>query len=467
MPRQGDPDPVPRGRVRRSAPLATLTARTLCGRMVAGLLEHAGARGAVERFDHRAAERYARLLGRSRGVLMKVGQLLSMTDTPRWGGGALGPYLQELTHLQAAVPAMGSGLVDALLHEELGAGAENFAEFAPQPIAAASIGQVHRAVLNDGRQVAVKVQYPGVAQAIEDDLANAELLATFIRVLGAVAAVSTDPGAVVRDAAARILEEVDYRHESATIGVFGALYRDHPFIRIPRVIDEASSRRVLTMTYLDGMGWADAQQADQELKNAWAEAILRFAYSNRRLAGLLHADPSPANYRFFPDGTVGFLDFGCVQVLTDDQRRYWFAMVRAAIDGRKGDLRDLMGQAGFLDADPSLTAEELYGWWAELLGDIMADSQPVTYTPQNRERVIGSLFGFRDRRTPLARLSFPSSTVATARIQFNLVSICTALGATLQVRAIADDMDGIAEPTTTLGRQHHRWMYQRGPTPTI
>ena len=141
-------------------------------------------------------------------------------------------------------------------------------------MAAASIGQVHRAVLRDGRQVAVKIQYPGVAQAIRDDLANTELVATFLRF--ATVSVGNDgrSRAVAREAAARISEEVDYRHEAAMIAVFSDLYRGHPFIRVPDVIPEASSDRVLTMTYLDGMDWAAAQQADQDLKNTWAEVII-------------------------------------------------------------------------------------------------------------------------------------------------------------------------------------------------
>ncbi|MGB0972590.1 MAG: ABC1 kinase family protein, partial [Mycobacterium sp.] len=337
-----------------------------------------------------------------------------------------------------------------------------FAEFIPEPFATASIGQVHQAVLGDGRQVAVKIQYPGVAQAIEDDLANVELIGTFLRLARSATVMRGDIGELARTVASRVREEVDYRHEAAMTSVFGELYRDHPFIRIPEVIADASGDRVLTMTYLDGMDWAQARHADQELKNTWAEAILRFAYSNRWLAGLLHADPHPGNYRFFPDGTVGFLDFGCVQVLTEAERCVWFAMTRAAVEGRKSDLRDSMERAGYLDVDPDLTAEELYRWWSEVLHDIIVDPQPVTYTADSRARVVNGLFDFQDPHRALARVSFPSAAAVSARIQLNLISICAALSATLPVRAIADDTDGVAEPITRLGRQHHAWVRERG-----
>lgn len=453
---------VPQGRGRRFAPLAALTARTVCGRFIAGLREAAGADGAVALFDQRAAQRYAVLLGRSRGVLMKASQIFAMCDIGEWGGGGFGPYLRAMNQVQREVPAMDADVVDAVLRAELGTGVQYFGAWNPAPVAAASIGQVHRALLVDGRQVAVKVQYPGVARAIEDDLANTELLKTFLRLISSATSARTDIGGIALAAAARIRDEVDYRREASMLEAFGELYRDHPFIRIPQVFHDACSTRVLTMTYLDGMDWTEAQHADQELKNAWAEAIVRFAYSNRWLIGLLHADPHPSNYRFFPDGTVGFLDFGCVQKLSDEERNDWYCMIRAALDGRKGELRDLMEKMGFLDTDRTLSATELYNWWTALLGDIIAESQPVTYTPRSPAHVVDSLFDFRDPLHPVNRVSFSPVGVFTARIQLNLVSICAALGASLPIRAIADDTDGIGEPATPMGRLHHEWIQRRG-----
>lgn len=452
---------VPRGRARRLTPLAALTARTVCGRFVAGLREAAGAEGAVAEFDQRSAQRYAALLGRSRGVLMKAGQIFAMCDTSEWGGGGFEPYLKALSRVQHEVPAMNAELIEAILHAELGAGLGGIAQWDPLPIATASIGQVHRGVLTDGRAVAIKVQYPGVAQAIEDDLSNAELLTTFLKLAASGTSAKTDIGAIALATAARIRDEIDYRREAKTLAAFGELYRDHPFIRIPDVVPRACGARVLTMTYLDGIDWAEAQNADQELKNTWAEAIVRFAYGNRWLAGLLHADPHPSNYRFFPDGTVGFLDFGCVEKLTDSERSSWYRMIRAAAEGRKADLRNAMAQLGFLEIDPALSADELYDWWAQLLSDIIIDPQPVTYTPGSSTRVLSSLF-VQDPHHPVNRVSLSAAGAFTARIQLNLVGICAALGATLPIRAISDDMDGISEPVTALGRQHHAWVRQRG-----
>ncbi|MGH9208725.1 MAG: ABC1 kinase family protein, partial [Acidimicrobiales bacterium] len=262
-------NPVPRGRVRRTMPLAGFTARAAGGRMVAALREKTGDADAVERFHERTAERYAELLGHSKGVLMKAGQMLSMVDANAIGNGGFSPYQAALARLQANAPPMDPTLAKEVVETDLGRTVDEvFAEFTQKPMAAASIGQVHRAVLQDGRHVAVKIQYPGAAEAIRDDLANTELLATFVRfaVSASGTAMHPDFRHVTRQVAARISEEIDYHHEAANITAFTELYRDHPFIRIPEVIGAASGDRVLTMTYLDGMDWAAAQNADQDLK---------------------------------------------------------------------------------------------------------------------------------------------------------------------------------------------------------
>jgi len=216
---------------------------------------------------------------------------------------------------------------------------------------------------------------------------------------------------VAREAAARISEEIDYRHEAAMNATFSELYRGHPFIRIPEVVPEASGDRVLTMTYLGGMNWAAAQQADQDVKNTWAEVIGRFSQGNFRHANLLHADPHPGNYRFNSDGTVGFLDFGCVKVLPELQRWRLVAMTRAIVEGRKHDYRDLMVQAGFLAAGSYLTADELYQWQSEILYETIVMPQPATYTPEMTRRVIRGIFDLRGADHPMARMNAPDDFV--------------------------------------------------------
>jgi predicted unusual protein kinase regulating ubiquinone biosynthesis (AarF/ABC1/UbiB family) len=460
MPHQDKP--VPQGRIRRTMPLAGFTARAAGGRLVAGLREKAGNDGAVEQFHERTAERYAELLGQSRGVLMKVGQVISLVDARTYGTGGFWPYQKALSRLQTSAPPMHPALVREVLQAELGSATGQFTELVEEPMAAASIGQVHRAVLRDGRQAVVKIQYPGVAQAIRDDLANTELVMTFLRFVMSASGMIADVRSVARELTARISEEVDYRHEAAMIAAFSDLYRGHPFIRVPQVIPEASGDRVLTMTYLDGMSWAQAQQADQDLKNTWAEVIQRFCYGNYRHANLMHADPHPGNYLFNTDGTVSFVDFGCVKVLPERLRWHYVAMIRAAIDGRRADLRDHMVQAGFLTPDSTLTDDELYEWLTEALYEIVVMPQPATYTPETTARTIHGLIDLREADHPMTRMMQPDDFVLGGRVQLAIASVCAALHATLPAKAIANDLDGVAEPVTDLGKLHHAWVRERG-----
>ncbi|TLH57703.1 ABC transporter [Mycolicibacterium aubagnense] len=442
-------------------PLAGFTARAAGGRLIAGLRERAGDDGAVQRFHEGTAERYTDLLGHSKGALMKIGQLASMVDMQSLGTGGFAPYQQALTRLQSDAPPMAPELVHEILDDQLGSAAAHFADFENVPIAAASIGQVHRAVFHDGRRVAVKIQYPGVAEAIRHDLANTELVATFLRFVTSASGMVFDPRTLARELTVRIAEELDYRREAAMIAKFSDLYRGHPFIRVPEVIDDASTDRIVTMTYLDGMDWAAAQRADQDLKNTWAETILRFSWGNFRHANLLHADPHPGNYRFNPDGTVGFVDFGCVKVLPESKRRQWVSVVRNVVDDRKDELRADMVAAGFITADSPLTGGDVHAFYVQVFYELIAEPQPVTYTPDSGARSARWLFSL-DAANPLTRMSAPNDYVFAPRVQQALTNICGGLTATLAARSINDDMDGIAQPTTELGRLHHAWVRARG-----
>lgn len=265
---------------------------------------------------------------------------------------------------------------------------------------------------------------------------------------------------MTQEISARILEEIDYRQEAAHITVFSDLYRGHPFIRVPEVIEEASGGRVLTTTYLDGLTWAAARRADQGLKDMWGEVILRFATGSYRHANLLHADPHPGNYCFGLDGTVGFVDFGCVKVLPEHQRHSFIRMFRAAVEGRKNDLYCLMSESGFLATDSGLTADDVYQWWTGLCHESLA-AQPATYSEDSSRRATHGLVALSADH-PIRRMLVPDDFVFVNRLFLSVNTICGALGATVHVRALAEDMDGLTEPITPLGKQHIAWVRQRG-----
>jgi predicted unusual protein kinase regulating ubiquinone biosynthesis (AarF/ABC1/UbiB family) len=201
------------------------------------------------------AEDVAQTLGAMKGVLMKIGQMASYVDE------GLAPSVRRtLSRLQDSVPPMSAELAAGMVEQELGMPPDRlFAEWDPEPIAAASIGQVHRAITRDGRAVAVKVQYPGIAEAIAADLQNVALLRRMLR----ITAPAQDVDALLDELRERVLEELDYRREAANQSLFAEFYDGHPTIRIPRVIGELSTRRLVTSELAVGSRFAELAELSQ------------------------------------------------------------------------------------------------------------------------------------------------------------------------------------------------------------
>jgi predicted unusual protein kinase regulating ubiquinone biosynthesis (AarF/ABC1/UbiB family) len=305
---------VPKGRLGRLSQLAKVGART----SVSMLLSRDG-KG--------AAEQAAVILGSLRGLAAKVGQMASYVDglVPDAHRDA---YERALAGLRAAAPASSPRAIARAVELELGAPlAELFASWEEQPMASASIGQVHRARLHDGREVAVKVQHPGIDHAVESDLKNAGVLEGMVSALGPRVLNSKQ---VYDEIAERFREELDYELEAKRQHVFRELHADDPHIRIPAVIAERSTRRVLTTELVRGMDLEQAALAPEPLRKHYCEVLWRFVYKGNLIAGLFNADPHPGNYLFGEDGTISFLDFGCVQPIPATRLRQARALHRAA-----------------------------------------------------------------------------------------------------------------------------------------
>lgn len=464
----GRGEPVPRGRTRRVLPIATLTGRTAGETVVAAMQDRLGGTG--DRRDaalERAAGRYAELLGRSRGVLMKAGQILSFIsliddDEPEWS-----VFRTALARLQSDAPPMDFADVETMLREELGGPAEEmFAEFGRRPFAAASIGQVHRARTHDGRDVAVKVQYPGVEAAIRDDLANVELLATLLRLGGSVAPgmPRLDTHALAAEVAARIGEEIDYRAEAANQLAFADAYRGHPFARIPEVVPELSTSRVLTMEYVDGLTWAQAVGREKPLRDRWGEVIFRFAWTSLRRLRLANVDPHPGNYLFHTDGTVTFLDFGCVKRYEPSQVDAMRAMERAGTLGDAEGHWRAGARLGFVSDGGRPDPGELLGLLSPMWRP-MTDPQPFTYTREFATAAVRHLYSpFGTYSTVLREMDLPPDFTMFLRMDSGLTAVLGALGATGQWRAISEEMDEVAPPATELGRLDDAF-WNRRPSP--
>lgn len=460
-------DGIPTGRLRRTVPIAGLAARTT-GEAVVAALRRKATRGETSSLDHeRIAERYAERLGHSRGALMKAGQVLSFASmTPAVAPEVRAAYQTALSRLREHAPAMDAATARGVLEQELGRPAEDaYAEFDWEPLASASIGQVHRARLHDGRPVAVKIQYPGVAAAIEADLANLELLSTFIGLLMSFSPrrIGVDVRAVAREVAERIHAELDYCEEAANQRAFADLYRGHPFIRIPEVVDELSSARVLTQDLVEGMTWEQAQGADRSLRERWAEAVLRFGQGSVHTFELVNVDPHPGNYRFHLDGTVSFLDFGCVVRIPPNVARRLTCLLRACLRGDVGETWQAALDAGIWEASDPVTPEEAFAYWREPMV-MFWGPQPFRIT----EEVLAA--GIERHNSPsgpsanaVRHINSPEGFALLQRLDLGAMSVIAGLDVALDWRAIVLEYYEGQPPATELSRQHWEFVAERHP----
>src|SRR5215475_5766418 len=338
---------LPRRAFTRTAKLATLPVG-LAGRTALGLGKRIGGRPAelvAAEIQQRTADQIFRVLGELKGVATKFGQALSIFEAalpPELAG----PYRATLTRLQESAPPLPARTVQRVLAEDLGPDwRDQFIEFDDKPAAAASIGQVHRAIWQDGREVAVKIQYPGAGNALLSDFTQLSRVARLFAVLM--------PGLEVRplldELRARMTEELDYKLEAQAQQGFADAYADDPDISVPNVI--ASTGRVLVSEWMDGTPLSKIiSDGTQEERDRAGLLFVRFLFSGPARAGMLHADPHPGNFRMLPDGRLGVLDFGAVDRLPEGMPVFIGRMVHDEADlgpaeaelRRQGFLRDSM-----------------------------------------------------------------------------------------------------------------------------
>jgi predicted unusual protein kinase regulating ubiquinone biosynthesis (AarF/ABC1/UbiB family) len=457
-------DGLREGRLRRTAPLVGLTTRTAGEAVVVGLRRKLSGADSTE-FHVRTAERYAELLGRSKGALMKAGQMLSFVSLgPAFGGEFQTTYQAALARLRDDAPPMTAELALETLEHELGQPAESvFAEFEHEPFAAASIGQVHAARLHDGRAVAVKIQYPGVASAIESDLKNAELLATFLGLIGGLSSrrLSFDVRGAAKEIGERITEELDYRREAATQAEFAELYRNHPFIHIPELVDELCTDRVLTQELAYGRSWSDALTAGQELRDNWSEAIHRFLYGSYHYHHVFNADPHPGNYVFHDDGSVSFLDFGCAKRFDAAQVESLNAVMRECLKGDVNETWRVCVEQGFFEPSGSLTPEEVFEYWHKPV-EMYWGEQPFTVTPEYVAKLIELRYSPSGPFANVFRhLAAPAAYTIMSRIDIGVMSLISELRATNWWEAIAAEYFEGADPVTPMGKLDRAHREQR------
>ena len=406
----------------------------------------------------RSAEQVAERLGNMKGALMKVGQMASYLDD-----GLPEPVRQALAQLQADAPPMSAELAAAVVERELGRPPEQlFREWDPNPIAAASIGQVHRAVLADPataqeRAVAVKVQYPGVGAAIESDLRNTDLLGALLKQgFGGL-----DPADMIAEIKQRLTEELDYAHEATNQARFAEFFRGHPFIHVPDVVASHSGATVLTSDLVVGASWRELLTWDQHQRDLAAEALFRFVFRSLYGFHAFNGDPHPGNYVFHGDGRVSFIDFGLVRYFDETEMATFVAMVKAAAYDRDPiAFRAVVERAGLLRPGAPVPTEEANAYFSHFYEPVRED-RPMRWTKAYASSIVRHTF---DRTSPIAQYAtVPRAFVFIQRINLGLYALLGDLGAGGNYRRLAEELWPFTAgpPSTPMGVAEHAWLATR------
>lgn len=401
---------LPKGRLGRIANLASMGVK-------------AGASLLKDKEGKNAAEHAAEVLGSMRGLAAKVGQMASYVDgvVPDAQKDAFEGALKKL---RSMAPTSDPGEVREVVEKTFAKKLEElYREWDETPIASASIGQVHRARLHDGTEVAVKVQHPGIDEAVESDLSNAGLLERMIATTAGSKFQTKEWLEVIR---ARFREELDYGLEAERQKRFARLHEGDPHIRVPRVIDSHSGRRVITTEFVRGLDFEDAQRAPDADRRQWAEALWRFVFKGTLVGQLFNADPHPGNYIFQEGGRVAFLDYGCVQEIPKSNHKNAVRVHRAALDGDRAAFHqasiELMSMKPGPLADKALEYMDL-------------NYQPLFETPFRITRPYAALMV--ERMTEMAKMArslppehfftMPPDMFFINRLQFGFYSVLARL----------------------------------------
>ena len=414
---------IPRRAVTRSARLAALPLG-VAGRATWGLGRRLGGHPAevvAAELQARTAEQLFSVLGQLKGGAMKVGQALSVFEAALPEELAA-QYRAALTGLQEASPPLPVATVHAVLAKQLGADwRDRFRSFDDRPAAAASIGQVHRAVWGDGREVAVKIQYPGAAEALLGDFRQ---LARLARVLGPLSP-GLDLKPLLAEAQARIAEELDYRLEANYQDTFAEAYDGDPDILVPHVV--ASADHVLVGEWIDGTPVSKIiASGTPEQRDRTSQLLARFLFGGPVLAGLLHADPHPGNFRLLDDGRLGVIDFGAVNRLPDGAPEPIGRLVRLALDGDADGLLQGLRDEGFVRPGVDVDAPAVLAYLQPLLEPVAADCFRFT-----RPWLRGHATRMADPRSPAAqlgrRLNLPPSYMLIHRVVLGTIAVLSQL----------------------------------------
>jgi predicted unusual protein kinase regulating ubiquinone biosynthesis (AarF/ABC1/UbiB family) len=404
------------------------------------------ASAALARRHNQTADQIVTVLGSMKGAAMKIGQMLSVLDIGIVGEEHREQFQRKLAALRDAAPTVPFKDMRKVIERELGPINKTFAEFDSDPLAAASIGQVYRATLPDGRDVAVKVQYPGVAAAVRADMQNLGLI---LRLLGRIAP-GLDTRSLARQVREEVMEELDYELEAGNQRALARLYRDHPFVFIPAVVDELCGERVIVTELVEGESFDTLQRESDAERNRVGEIAFRFYIGSMYRHGIFSGDPNPGNMLRMRDGRIAFLDFGLCKRLTRESVEFLLGMLRAMVEGEEGELCDLLTREGFLPETSRFEPEEMMSYMLDAYWWCTSDRE-LTITSKLVAKIVNGHFN-------------PGSThfATTRRLDINAEHM---LGRRLELLVLA--VLGQLQATANWHRITREWIYEDPPATEI
>ncbi|MFG2147713.1 ABC1 kinase family protein [Streptomyces sp. NPDC048696] len=427
---------LPRKAVTRTAKLAALPLG-FAGRATWGLGKRIGGKSAEivgRELQQRTAEQLFKVLGELKGGAMKFGQAMSVFESALPEEIA-GPYRAALTKLQEAAPPMPTRTVHAVLAERLGPNwRELFLEFEEKPAAAASIGQVHRAIWHDGREVAVKVQYPGAGEALLSDLTQ---LSRFARLLGPLIP-GMDIKPLISELRDRVSEELDYELEARAQREHAAEFADDPDVVVPDVVHQRD--QVLVTEWIDGTPLSEViADGTPEQRDRAGQLLARFLFSGPARTGLLHADPHPGNFRLLPpekeggEYRLGVLDFGTVDRLPGGLPQTIGDSLRMTLEGDAEAVYGLLCEEGFVKESIELDPDAVLDYLLPIIEP--AQAEEFTFT---RSWMRGQAARIADPRSPAhqlgKQLNLPPSYLLIHRVTLSTIGVLCQLDATVRLR---------------------------------